>query len=152
VTGGAPRLAAAFLLGAICSFWLLPVVAGPEVQRLRLQRDEARGRVEALEAEVQKLKETEQKGRTGPTVQRLKVRVEGADQRVTLEAERRLVKMLTPLYVGRPLSGVDSFLLARRVQGVLWEIDGVQYQLDIELLVVASELAVYGVLAPAKGS
>ena len=144
---GLLRLGAIFLLGFACALWLLPLVAGPEVQRLRLQRDQARGRVEALEAEVKKLKETQQQGRARPKVERVKVQVEGADERVALEAERRLTKQLAGLYVGRDLDDVDSFLLARRVQGLLLEIDGVQYQFQLQLLLVARELAVYGELA-----
>ncbi|HLN61661.1 MAG TPA: hypothetical protein VK464_08930 [Symbiobacteriaceae bacterium] len=140
------RLGAIFLLGFACALWLLPLVAGPEVQRLRLQRDDARGRVEALEAEVKKLKETQQQGRARPKVERVKVQVEGAGERVALEAERRLTKQLAGLYVGRDLDDVDAFLLARRVQGLLLEIDGVQYQFQLQLLLVARELAVYGEL------
>jgi hypothetical protein len=147
----ATRLGAAFMLGVTCSLWLFPVVFGPQVQGLRLQRDEARVRAERLEGEIAKLKESLQSQQGHPSVKRVQVQIEGPDHRVVLEAERRIAKQLTEQYAGRPIDDISSFLLARRVQGSIQEIDGVRYQLDVELMIVGPELSLYGVLAPVKG-
>lgn len=148
------RMVAAFTLGLACAIWLLPVMAGPSMQRITLERDEYRKRAEALEAQVAKLKEAQAKAqdRSEPVVQKVKVHLEGADHRVVVEAERRLEKQLSQQYMGRPLNDVEPFLLTRRVQGSLLEIDGVRYQLDVDLLTVWPDLALYGVLEPLKGS
>lgn len=146
------RMAASFSLGLACAVWLLPVLAGPAMQRITLERDEYRKRAEALEAQVAKLKEARAQDRTVPVVQKVKVQIEGADHRVVVEAERRLEKQLSQQYMGRSLDDVDPFLLTRRVQGSLLEIDGVRYQLNVALLTVWPELALYGVLDPLKDS
>jgi len=139
------------MTGVACSLWLFPVLAGPAVQSLRLERDEARGRVETLETEVRKLKESLQSRQSSPAVKRIYVQVEGPDDRVVLEAERRLKKQLTEQYAGHAVDDISSFLLARRLQGGILEIDGLRYQLDLDLVVVGPELAIYGVLNPVKG-
>ncbi|HWI51939.1 MAG TPA: hypothetical protein VNT01_07345 [Symbiobacteriaceae bacterium] len=145
------RLIAAFSIGFACALWLFPLLAGPTIQDLRLQRDEARGRVDTLETEVQKLQES-LKNRQGRLVVKLiTVQVEGPDERVILEAERRLKKQLTEQYAGRALDDISAFLLNRRLQGLILEIDGIRYQFSVELVVVGPELAVYGVLHPVKG-
>lgn len=144
------RLLAAFLTGAACSLWLFPLLAGPAVQELRLQRDGARARAETLETEVRKLKETLQNRQGRPVVKRVTVQVEGPDPRVVLEAERRLQKQLMEQYAGRALDDISSFLLARRLQGHILEIDGLRYQFDVELVVVGPELAVSGILVSIK--
>jgi hypothetical protein len=145
------RLLCAFLIGGACAFSLLPLVAGPTVQRLRLERDEARGRAETLEAEVSKLKVALQRKQSAPTVRHVSLVVDGPDHRVVVEAERRLTKELTEQYAGRPIEDISPFLLTRRVQGELLTIDGVRYQLKVELVVLGPEIALYGVLAPLKG-
>lgn len=138
------------MLGVSCSLWLFPIIAGPRVQQLRLQRDAALGQVEKLEAEVAKLKESLQKRQGNPSVKEIHVQVEGPDHRVVLEAERRLAKQLTEQYAGRAIDDISPFLLARRVQGSIQEIDGVRYQIDVDLVVVGPELSLYGTLAPVK--
>lgn len=149
--GGAARFGATFMLGVACALWLMPLLAGPVVQRLRLDRDEALKRAETAEEQVRKLKEALESRQGSPGVQRVQVQLEGPDHRVVLEAERRVQKQLTSQYAGRPIDDVSPFLVARRLQGTILEIDGVKYQLDIEVLAVGPELAVYGVLKPLKG-
>lgn len=147
----AVRLAAAFLTGAACALWLFPLLAGPTIQKLRLERDSARGEVETLKTEVRKLKDSLQRPKTGPTVTQVVVQFEGPDRRVVVESERRLQKQLAEQYAGRNIDDVSPFLMARRIQGQLLEIDGLRYQVDVELVVVGPELAVYGVLARVPG-
>jgi len=146
------RLGAAFMLGIACALWLLPVVFGPRMQALRLERDEAWGKVELLESEVRKLKESHQSRQAGVVVRRIHVQLEGAGDRVVLEAERRLQKQLAEQYMGRRAEEITVLLLTRRLQGLILQIDGVGYQLDVELLAVGPELGVYGTIAPLKES
>ncbi|MDF2629129.1 MAG: hypothetical protein K0R39_2960 [Symbiobacteriaceae bacterium] len=142
----ATRLGAAFMTGVACALWLFPVLAGPAVQQLRLDRDAARARAETLETEVRTLKESLQKRPSGLVVRRITVQIEGPDARVVVEGERRLQTQLTELYAGRPIDDISAFILNRRLQGHLLEIDGVRYQFTVELVIIGPELAVYGVL------
>lgn len=144
----AVRLGAAFMTGMACALWLFPIIAGPAVQQLRLDRDAARARAETLQTEVRKLKESLQKRPSGPVVRRIAVQIEGPDERVVVEGERRLQTQLTELYAGRPIDDINAFILSRRLQGHILEIDGVRYQFSVELIIVGPELAVYGVLRP----
>jgi len=144
----ATRLGAAFMTGVACALWLFPIMAGPSIQQLRLDRDPARARAETLETEVRKLKENLQKQPKGPVVRRITIQIEGPDDRVVVEGERRLQTQLTELYAGRPIEDVSAFILNRRLQGHILEIDGVRYQFTVELIIVGPELAVYGVLRP----
>lgn len=145
------RLGAAFMIGIACAFWALPLFAGPTVQRLRLERDTARARVEVLEREVAKLKTALQRKQGTATVRGVHVTVDGPDHRVVLEAERQLQADLTEQYAGRPVDDISPFLLTRRVQGQILTIDAVRYQFQVELVVVGPELSLYGVLVPVKG-
>jgi len=140
------RLAAAFLLGIACSLWLLPVLVGPRIQELRLERDEALARVKGLEEEAARLKASLKTKQTGPVVKHVDVQLTGADRRVLLEAERRIQKELSATYVGRGVEEVVPFVLARRVQGDIYTIDGVRYQLQVSLIAVGSTVAIYGEL------
>ncbi|HWI66475.1 MAG TPA: hypothetical protein VNT75_31995 [Symbiobacteriaceae bacterium] len=149
--GRATRLVASFLTGMAVALWLFPLLAGPAIQELRLERDAARGQVENLETEVRKLKEGLQKQQKSPVVRSVRMQVEGPDPRVVLEAERRLQKQLTEQYAGRPIDGISAFLLTRRLQGTILDIDGVRYQFDVELVVLGPELTIFGVLNPVKG-
>lgn len=144
----ATRLGAAFMTGAACALWLFPIIAGPSIQQLRLDRDAVRARAETLETEVRKLKESLQKRQSGPVVRRITIQIEGPDNRVVVEGERRLRTQLTELYAGRPIDDVSAFILNRRLQGQILVIDGVRYQFTVELIIVGPELAVYGVLRP----
>lgn len=144
----ATRLGAAFMTGVACALWLFPIMAGPSIQQLRLERDAAQARAKTLETEVRKLSESLQKRPSGPVVRRVVVQIEGPDNRVVLEGERRLQTQLAELYAGRPIEDVSAFILGRRLQGHLLEIDGVRYQFTVELIIVGPELAVYGVLRP----
>lgn len=147
---GATRLAAAFALGCAVMIWLLPVIAGPGVQRLRLERDEALARVEMLEAEIAKLQAAERK----PVVceiNRARAEIEGPDERVGLEAARRIQKELAAEQIGRQLDNVSFLILYGRYQGRLMEIDGVTYQLHVQGLAIGPELALFGRLSQVDG-
>lgn len=147
----ATRLLAAFLTGVACALWLFPLLAGPAIQELRLDRDAARGQVETLETEVRKLKESLQKHQKSPVVRGVRLQVEGPDPRVVLEAERRLQKQLTEQYAGRPIDQISAFLLTRRLQGTILDIDAVHYQFDVELVVLGPEMTIFGVLRKVAG-
>lgn len=143
------RLAAAFLIGAACALWLFPVIAGPRVQQLRIDRDEARSAVESLEAELAKLREAAETRQGRPVVKGVVVVLEGPDQRVRLEAENRLEKELTST-VGLPVDDAAPMLLYSRLQGRMIRIDGILYYLDLKWMALGSKLEVYGVLTPVK--
>lgn len=143
------RLAAAFLIGAACALWLFPVIAGPQVQQLRIERDEARSTVESLEAELAKLRETAEKRQGRPVVKGVTVLLEGPDQRVRVEAETRLEKELAPM-VGLPVDEAAPMLLYSRLQGRMIRIDGLLYYLDLKWMSLGARLEVYGILKPVK--
>lgn len=143
------RLGTAFALGVACALWLFPVIAGPRMQELRLARDKAEQEAESLREEVAKLKQAAQNQQWQPRVSRARVEVEAPDQRVAVEAKRRLHKELTQL-VGRPLDDISFLLLYTRLQGALMVIDGVKYRLEVKAIVIAPELRLYGGLSPVK--
>jgi hypothetical protein len=147
---GATRLLAAFATGAAVSIWLLPAIAGPTVQRLRLERDGALAQVELLQAEVVKLKEAERKRPAQFEVLRVRAEMEGPDRRVGLEAARRLQKELAAEQVGRRVADISFLLLYGKYQGRLMEIDGVLYQIEVKALVIGQELVLYGRLRPVE--
>lgn len=151
---GAARLAATFMLGVACAIWLLPVIAGPRVQQLRLERDESRSEVEALRGEVLKLKESlQEQNQVRPLVKRAQVEIHGVDDRVRLAVQSRIQKQLHEEQVGRPLDDISPVLLLSRLQGKesLMEVDGVRYQLEVKLLVIGPELMLFAELSPVKG-
>ncbi len=150
-TGRETRLAAAFLLGAACALWLFPVLAGRQIQQLRLQRDEAQARAGRLEGEVAKLKEAERKRQSGLVVQRTRAHIEAPDKekRVALEVEGQLQKRLSE-YERRPVSEVSFLMLYANFQGNLFEVDGVLYQLDVKAVAIGTELILYGMIAPVR--
>lgn len=143
---------AAFLLGAACALWLLPVLLGPRMQQLRLERDGARAEAEALRGEVLTLKEALQRNQARPLVKRAQVEIHGADDRVRVEVERRLQRQLQESQVGRPIDDISPVLLLSRLQGreSLLEVDGVRYQLEAKLLVIGPEIRLYGELVSLK--
>lgn len=143
----APRLAAAFALGAACAIWAMPLLLGPRMQQLRLERDEAAARAEALQDEVARLKEEDRLRQQVPTVSRVRVELTGADRRTLLEAERRMVQQLSEAQVGRPIDQVSAMLVYGLLQGTDWNIDGVRYNLNIRFLVIGPELILYGELS-----
>jgi hypothetical protein len=146
---GANRLAAAFALGTACAIWLFPVMLGPRVQQLRLERDALATRVEALQAEVLRLKEDERKRQQVPLVRRTRVEMRAPDERVRLEAVRRLQKALAG-QVGRPVDDISPYLLYTDLQGTDMQIDGVRYRLDIRFMAISSELTLVGQITPVK--
>jgi hypothetical protein len=150
----AGRLLAAFATGLATAIWLFPVMAGPQIQRLRLERDQALARTEELEEQLAKLKEAGEGGSTPYDVQRVRAEIDGPDERVGLEAERRLQKELARL-LGRRVESVSAVGLYTRHQGRLMEIDGLLYQLEVRTITIAPELSLYGELqqvTPGKGS
>lgn len=146
------RLAAVFMLGVACAIWLFPLLAGPQMQQLRLDRDKAAAEAESLRGEVLKLKEALQERQVRPLVKRARAEISGVDERVRLAVERQLQQEMHESQVGRPLDDISPVLLLSRLQGKksLMEVDGVQYQLDVKLLVVGPELILYGELFPVK--
>jgi hypothetical protein len=146
---GANRLGAAFMLGVACALWLFPVIAGPGMQRLRLERDRAGARAESLQAEVNRLTEAERKRQKVPVVRRTRVDLRAPDERVKLEASRRIQKALAA-EVGRPVDDISPLLLYTDLQGTDLRIDGVRYRLDIRFMSVGAELAVSGQISPIK--
>ncbi|HEY8347574.1 MAG TPA: hypothetical protein VIL07_09925 [Symbiobacteriaceae bacterium] len=142
------RLLAVFALGVACGLWVTPLLVGPRMQQLRLERDEAAARVEALEAEVTRLRELARQHRQVPTVNRVRVELTGADRRTLLEAERRLTQQLSERQVGRPVDQVSAMMVYGMLQGTDWTIDGVRYNLDIRFMVIGPELTLYGQLTP----
>lgn len=144
------RLLAAFAIGVAVAIWLFPVLAGPRVQRLRLERDGALAQVEALQAEVVKLKEAARKRPEHCEVQRARAEMDGPDQRVGLEAGRRIQKELAGEQIGRRIEDISFLLLYSRYQGQLMEIDGVLYQVEVKALSIGPELTLYGRLQPVK--
>lgn len=146
----AMRLAATFALGCAVALWLLPIIAGPMVQRLRLERDEALARVEMLEAEVSKLQAAERRP-VVCAITRARSEIEGPDERVGLEAARRIQKELAAEQIGRQLDNVSFLILYGRYHGRLMEIDGVTYQLEVQGLSVGPELALFGRLSRVDG-
>ncbi len=144
------RLAAAFMLGFACAIWVFPVLGGPTVQKLRLERDEARTKVEALQSEVLTLKEALRSQQVEPVIKAVRVQMDHKDRRVRVEAQRRLQKQLWDEYVGRAIGDVSSLLLWQKIQGVVLDIDGVRYQLDVDLIGIGpgSELLLIGSLTP----
>ena len=132
---GLPLLAA-FAMGFAIAIWLLPVMAGPTVQRLRLERDAALARVEELEAEVAKLQAAERRRPVVCQIARVRAEIYGPDERVGLEAARRIQKELAAEQIGRQLENVSPLILYGRYQGRLMEIDGVMYQLGVQVLMI----------------
>lgn len=144
------RLLAAFLLGLACAVWLVPAVAGPLVQRLRLERDQARAEAEELRADVNRLQEAERKKQAKkPVVRRARALIEGPDQRVALEVERRLQQQLAP-QVGRPVEEISFMLLYASLHGSIMTIDGVLYRISVRTIVIGQELTVYGSASTVK--
>jgi hypothetical protein len=143
------RLGAVFMLGVASAFWLFPVIAGPGVQKLRLKADRAEAQAESLQAEVKRLKEAERKRQQVPMVRRTRVDLRAPDERVKLEAIRRLQKELAD-QVGRPVDDISPLLLYTDLQGTDMRIDGVRYRLDIRFMSVGAELALSGQIAPVK--
>ncbi|MFZ5814783.1 MAG: hypothetical protein ACOY93_05725 [Bacillota bacterium] len=144
------RLLAAFATGVAFAIWLFPVIAGPRVQRLRLERDEALTKVEALQAEVVKLKEAQRKQPLQCEVLRARAEMEGPDQRVGLEAGRRIQKELADEQVGRRIDDISFLMLYGRYQGRLMEIDGILYQIEVRALTIGPEVTLYGRLVPVE--
>lgn len=144
----ASRLLAAFTTGLAVAIWLFPVIAGPRVQQLRLERDQAMARVEALQAEVVKLKEADRKQPGQAVVLRARAEVEAPDQRVALEAGHRIQKELAEEQVGRRIEEISFLLLYSRYQGRLLAIDGIRYQVTVRALVIGPEVALYGEVHP----
>src|SRR5690606_9736204 len=70
-------LLASFAMGFAVAIWLLPVMAGPTVQRLRLERDFCLARVETLEAEVARLEQAERRRPVVCQVARVRAEIEG---------------------------------------------------------------------------
>lgn len=136
------------MLGVACALWLLPVIVGPQLQQLRLDRDRWMARAQTLEAEVKKMQAAASRHRSGPVVTRARVELQVPDERVALEAQRRLQAQLTAEAVGRPVEAVSPLLLYSRLQGAVLTVDGVRYQLEVRLLSVGAELALFGVLQP----
>lgn len=145
------QLGAVFMLGIACSFGLFPILMGPQIQRLRLERDQAFAEADALRTEILKLREAQQKQPDHPTVRRVRVMLDGSGERVLLEAERRIQKLLQE-EVGRRIDDISSLLIMQKFQGKGSElqIDGVTYYLEIKVLVIGPEISLYGVLTSAK--
>ncbi len=141
-------LMASFAMGFAVAIWLLPVLAGPTVQRLRLERDACLAEVEALEAEVAKLESAERKRPVVCTIQRVRAEIDGPDERVGLEAARRIQKELAAEQIGRQLENVSPVILYGRYNGRLMEIDGVTYQLSVQALMIGPELVLLGRVEP----
>lgn len=146
----ASRLLASFAVGLAAAIWLFPVIAGPRVQQLRLERDDALSRVEMLQAEVVKLKEAERKRPVHCEVGRARAEMEGPDQRVGLEAARRIQKELADEQVGRRVEDISFLILYGRYHGRLMEIDGVLYQVEVKAVSIGPELTLYGRMAPVE--
>lgn len=144
----AARLAAAFALGVACAIWVTPLLLGPRMQQLRLERDEAAAQLEALQTELARLRAEAGQRQQVPTVGRVRVELTGADRRALLEAERRIGQQLSEGQVGRPIDQVRAMLVYGMLQGTDWAIDGVRYHLNIRFLVIGPELILYGELAP----
>ncbi len=143
-------LLASFAMGFSVAIWLLPVLAGPTVQRLRLERDFCLAQVETLEAEVAKLQSAERRRPVVCQVARVRAEVDGPDERVGLEAARRIQKELAAEQVGRQLENVSPVLLYGRYNGRLMEIDGVTYQLSVQALLIGPELMLLGRVEPVE--
>lgn len=141
-------LLAAFAMGFAVAIWLLPVMAGPTVQRLRLERDAALAQVEALEAEVAKLESAERKRPVVCQIARARAEIHGPDERVGLEAARRIQKELAAEQIGRQLENVSPLILYGRYNGRLMEIDGVLYQLGVQAVMIGPDLVLLGRLEP----
>lgn len=146
--GRASRLLAVFALGIATAVWIFPVIAGPRVQRLRLERDEARSMAEALQAEVVKLKEAERKRTVQCEVRRARAEMEGPDERVGLEAGRRIQKELADEQIGRRIDDISFLMLYSRYHGRLMQIDGILYQVEVRALAIGPEMTLYGALKP----
>ncbi|MFZ5828381.1 MAG: hypothetical protein ACOY94_29110 [Bacillota bacterium] len=146
----ASRLLSAFAIGVAAAIWLFPVIAGPRVQQLRLERDEAISKVEALQAEVVKLKEAERKRSVGCEVRRARAEMEGPDDRVGLEAGRRIQKELSAEQIGRRIDDISFLMLYTRYHGQLMEIDGILYQVEVKGVAIGPELTLYGKLKPVE--
>lgn len=143
-------LLASFAMGFAVAIWLLPVMAGPTVQRLRLERDFCLARVETLEAEVARLEQAERRRPVVCQVARVRAEIEGPDERVALEAARRIQKELAAEQVGRQLENVSPVILYGRYHGRLLEIDGITYQLWVQVLLIGPELALLGRVEPVE--
>lgn len=146
----ASRLLSAYTVGLATAIWLFPVIAGPRVQQLRLERDDLLTRVELLQTEVVKLKEAERKRPVQFEVLRARAEIEATDQRVGLEAGRRLQKELLNEQVGRRVEDISFLILFGRYHGRLMEIDGVLYQLEVKAMVIGQELTLYGRVQPVQ--
>lgn len=142
----AGRLISAFTVGMAVAIWLFPVIAGPRVQRLRLERDQAISKVEALQAEVVKLKQAERKQSVECEVRRARAEMEGPDDRVGLEAGRRIQKELSDEQIGRRIDDISFLMLYSRYHGQLMEIDGILYQVEVRAVAIGPELTLYGKL------
>ena len=145
------QLGAVFMLGIACSLLLFPILMGPQIQRLRLERDQALSEADALRTEILKLREAQAKQPDHPTVRRVRVVLDGPGERVLLEAEKRVQKSLND-EIGRRIDDISSLLVLQKFQGKGSEmqIDGVTYYLEIKVLVIGPEIALYGVLTSAK--
>lgn len=143
----ASRAMALVAIGAACALWLFPVLAGPRVQQLRLERDGARAEVEALRNEISHLRKISAEGRGAPLVKRVSAVVDGPDRRVTLEAEQLLKRELAA-HVGRAVEEVSPVLIYSRLHGRLLTIDGIDYTMEIRLLTLSTDLRAYAVLRP----
>lgn len=143
-------LMASFAMGFAVAIWLLPVMAGSAVQRLRLERDFCLAEVETLEAEVAKLQSAERKRPVVCQVARVRAEIQGPDERVGLEAARRIQKELAAEQVGRQLENISPVMLYGRYNGQLMEIDGVTYQLSVQALLIGPELMLLGRLEPVE--
>lgn len=143
------RLGAAFMLGVACALWLFPVLAGRQIQQLRIERDEAIAQVEVLRKQVAQLEETERKQQGGQVIKRAHAHIEGPnkDRRVALEVERRLQKRLSERE-GDQVAEVSFLILYSQFQGSLFEVDGVVYQLEVKALAIGPDLVLYGWITP----
>jgi hypothetical protein len=141
----------AFILGMAAALWLFPILVGPQMQRLRIERDRSVDEVQSLRSELVKLKEAQRSPQWRPVIKVAEVKLEGeVGDRVLLEAQKRVKKELTEHYVGRPLDDVSDLMLFAKFQGREWEIDGVRYRLEIRVVTIRAELTLYGILAAEK--
>jgi len=143
----ARRAIVAFLLGLLCGSAAIAPVAGREVERLRIEREqillrlvEERSRAERLSSSLDELRT--RASRASPVVERIELKGRIPEPADRVEIEESLSKLLGNL-IGRETSGIDPVLLYLTLQDRIVTLEDDAYVLDIKAVLVGRTLTVY---------
>lgn len=146
----ARAIAAAFIVGVLCGAAVLAPLAAQRMQDLQLQQAllvqelvRYRGRLERLQRE---------QGAPAPVVVRTaEVELLWSDEAVRLDLQEQLTPLLDGLE-GRPLAGIDPYLVHSIFDGRLVELEDGRYQLTVKYFVLSEHTrVVLGVTALGAG-